>query len=131
MIKLLRSGHYKLIETKRNTKILYLDNETYAWVEPATIGEILVISHNQHKTDCVLSDGDYHIYQVEDEPRLADHMHLELATGRDTWQGYLLLSGLPTDDKTRTRIIPTMELITGNVPLQEIAKPTSRHRVKK
>ena len=117
MITLQRSGHYKLIETKHNTKILYLDDDAYAWVEPVSIGEILVVTHNAHKTDCILSLGDYHIYKVIDEPHLADHVHLELEVGNGVWQGYLLLTGLPTDEKTRGRIIPTPEVVTGQAAL--------------
>lgn len=114
MITLLQSGTYKLIETKLNTKILYLGDTTYAWVEPAGLGEILVASHKNHKADCVLSVGKYYIYKVKDEPELSDHIHLELYVGDNAWQGYLLLTGLPTDEKLRTRIIPTTEVITNN-----------------
>lgn len=114
MITKLRSGNYKLVETKRNTKILYLDTNVFAWVEPAYLGEILVSSSNPHKTDCVLSIGHFHIYKVVDEPELSDHIHLELETGPDAWQGYLLLTGLPDEHKKRSRIVPTIETITGN-----------------
>lgn len=117
MITLQRSGRYKLIETKHNTKILYLDDVAYAWIEPVSIGEILVVTHNAHKTDCILSVGDYNIFKVVDEPRLADHIHLELEAGKEIWQGYLLLTGLPTDEKIRGRIIPTPEVITGRAAL--------------
>lgn len=114
MITTLRSGFYKLIETKRNTKVLYLDNDVFAWIEPKHIGEILVASHKIHRTDCILSMGHYHIYEVTDEPALSDQIHLELEAGRNVWQGYLLLSGLPDEHKKRGRIIPTMEKITGS-----------------
>lgn len=114
MISSERQGHYKLVETKRNTKILYLDNSIYAWVETKNIGEILVISHKAHKTDCILAMGHYHIYEVMDEPFLSDQQHLELEAGRNVWQGYLLLSGLPDRHSKRGRIIPTNEIITGN-----------------
>lgn len=114
MISVIRSGFYKLIETKTNIKIMYLDEETYAWVEPEGFGELLVVSHNPHRIDCVLSIGRFYIYKVEDEPGLADHVHIELETGRNTWQGYLLLTGLPDDQKPKARIIPTIEIITGN-----------------
>ncbi len=114
MITLQQTGQHKLIETKANTKILYLDDATYAWVEPPAIGEILVSSHQTHKADCVLSVGDYYLFTVKDEPEISDNMHLELEVGRNTWQGYLLLTGLPTDTKKRTRIIPTTEVIMGN-----------------
>lgn len=112
MIKTIQQGSYKLIETKGQTKILYLDKETYAWVEPADIGEILVHSHNIHKTDCILSLGRYYLYDVNDELKLSDQQHIELEVGENTWQGYLLLTGLPTDSKIRGRIIPTKEVIT-------------------
>ena len=112
MISLQKSGSYSLIETKHNTKVLYLDGAIFAWIEPPDIGEILVTSHKIHKTDCVLSIGDYRLYDVEDEPHLSDQIHLELEVGRNRWQGYLLLSGLPDSNKKRGRIIPTKEVIT-------------------
>jgi hypothetical protein len=114
MITLQKSGVYKLIETKRHTKVLYLDKDIFAWIEPPTIGEILVTSHKTHKTDCVLSLGTYNIYDVVDEPLLSDQIHIELEVGKGFWQGYLLLSGLPDSKKTKGRIIPTKEVITGN-----------------
>lgn len=86
----------------------------YAWVKPANIGEILVATHKVHKTDYILSMGSYTLYKVEDEPHLSDHTHLELEVGQGTWQGYLLLTGLPTDSHIRGRIIPTNETITAN-----------------
>src|SRR5579871_4491960 len=111
MITLTKRGLYKLIETKRHTKILCLDGEGFAWVEPH-IGELLVVTRKQHKTDCVLSMGRYSLYKVEDEISLSDHWHLELEVGLRAWQGYLLLSGLPNADKPKARIIPTTEIIT-------------------
>ena len=118
MISIQEQGAYKLIETRSQTKILYLGTQTFAWIEPTGIGEILVRSHSTHKTDCVLSIGKYYIYTVDDEPALSDQQHLELETGMNTWQGYLLLTGLPTDVKIRGRIIPTSETITGNFKVQ-------------
>ena len=120
MITLQQHGSHKLIETKKNTKVLYLDDSTYAWVEPPAIGEILVSTHQTHKTDCVLSVGDYYIFTVQDEPELSDNMHMELEVGRNTWQGYLLLTGLPTDTKKRSRVIPTTEVIMGNPKFSHI-----------
>lgn len=114
MITCVQQGFYKLIETKDNTKILYLDDKTYAWVEPPKIGELLVYSHKQHRTDCALSMGHYRLYNVKDEPALSDLRHLELEYGENAWQGYLLLTGLPNELKTRARIVPTYEIITTN-----------------
>ena len=113
MIKLLKEGDYQLIETKSQTKILILDGqETYAWVNVLGIGEILVSSHNSHKTDNFLAVGKYRLYEVKDEPALTDLEHLELLVGNGTWQGYLLTTGMPTGENIRKRIIPTDELIT-------------------
>ena len=113
MINLIQSGDYRLIETKSQTKVLILDKQhTYAWVYAEEIGEILVESHNPHATDHLLAVGKYRLYQVENEPNLADTLHLELSVGEGLWQGYLLITGLPDDEKKRSRIIPTHELIS-------------------
>lgn len=113
MIRVEQRGLYLLIETKNQTKILILDSgETFAWINAGKIGEILVASHKKHKADCVLSTGNYRLYTVEDEPHLSDQLHLELSVGRGVWQGYLLPTGLPTQEDKRNRIIPTGELIT-------------------
>lgn len=113
MIKIHQQGSYKLIETKGQTKILILDNnDTFAWINAEDIGEILVTSHKKHKTDCILAAGRYRLYEVKDEPQLTDLLHLELFVGEGIWQGYLLPTGLPNDEKKRNRIIPTDEVIT-------------------
>lgn len=113
MIQVLQRGSYRLVETKEQTKILILDDiRTYAWVNAKDIGEILVVSHKTHVTDTVLSTGFYRIYDVKDEPRLVDQIHLELSVGKGNWQGYLLPTGLPTDKDIRHRVIPTNEIIT-------------------
>lgn len=113
MIKVLKTGEYKLIETKDQTKILILDNkDTFAWINAQNIGEILVTSHKVHKADTILAIGNYRLYDVDDEPKISDQKHLELAVGRGNWQGYLLPAGLPTDVKKRNRVIPTNEVIT-------------------
>lgn len=112
MIKLLKEGYYKLIETKGHTKILNLEGRDYAWVNAAGIGEILVSSYKLYDTDCVLAVGKFRIYDVKNEEDLTDLYHLELFVGFGHWQGYLLTTGLPTSQSPRKRIIPTKELIT-------------------
>lgn len=112
MITLLDSGFYKLMETKGQTKILYLDDTVYAWIQPKAIGEILVASHKKHVTDTLLAIGEYRLYDAHDEPYYSTHEHLELEVGDGVWQGYLLLTGLPTRDKKRSRIIPTKQIIS-------------------
>jgi hypothetical protein len=113
MLRLVQEGSYKLIETKRQIKILSLDKkETFAWISVADIGEILVATHKPHKTDHILAIGRYRLYEVKNESGLTDVLHLELYVGEGLWQGYLLLTGLPRDKKVRVRIVPTREIIT-------------------
>lgn|SRR3989344_4717036 len=113
MIRLLQQGKYMLIETRGQTKILILNGrKTFAWINAAEIGEILVASHKTHKVDQILAIGKYRMYEVKDEPKLTDLVHLELFVGDGKWQGYLLPTGLPTEKKKRNRIVPTEEAIT-------------------
>jgi hypothetical protein len=113
MIQVIKTGSYSLIETKEQTKILMLDSkDTFAWVNVKEIGEILVASHKTHRADAILAVGKYRLYDVEDEPKLSDQLHLELSVGAGVWQGYLLPTGLPKGTKIRNRIIPTREVIT-------------------
>ena len=112
MVKLLKKGKYSLVETRSDTKVLKLDRKTFVWIFTKTIGEILVATHRGHKTDQKLANGEYRIYEVKDEPKLVDQLHLELAIGEGDWQGYLLLTGFPKNKKSRSRIIPTNEVIS-------------------
>jgi hypothetical protein len=113
MIKLIKEGRYRLFETKNQTKVLVLDKKnTYAWINAAEIGEILVSSEKEHSVDCILSVGNFRMYEVNDEPKLVDTIHLELCVGSGAWQGYLLPLGLPTAKEKKHRIIPTTELIS-------------------
>lgn len=115
MLSLVRNGDYSLLETKDQVKILKLDEKFYAIVNAGNIGEILVFSRKKFTKDLVLAKGCYRVYKVKNEPDLTDLMHLELFVGRNTWQGYLLPTGFPTNTKTRSRIIPTSEIISGNL----------------
>ena len=120
MISLQTIGSYKLVQTKkRHTKVLHLGDSAYAWIDFENIGEILVTARSDHSVECDLSVGEYRIYDVESEPQLNDNVHLELQVGRNRWQGYLLLSGLPDKHRTRTRLIPTSEIITDNPQFKE------------
>ena len=112
MIKLVDNGHYSLTRTHSQTKIIRLGKKSFAWVVAGKIGEILVTTHKEHEVDHILAMGNYRLYEVEDEPDLIDLAHLELFVGDGHWQGYVLPSGLPTDKKKRSEIIPTREIIT-------------------
>ncbi len=112
MITLRKTGLYKLYKTKHGTRMMALDHDSYAWPEPVAIGPILVQSKHDIPQNELLSVGHYMLYEVEAEPLLSDQQHLELEVGIDTWQGYLLPTGLPTAAKHRSRIITTRETIT-------------------
>lgn len=112
MIKLIKKGKYTLIETRNDVKVLTLDRKKYVWIFTKSIGEMLVATHRPHKTDQKLAKGEYRLYDVEDEPKLIDQLHLELSIGEDDWQGYLLPTGFPSNKKQRSRIIPTNEIIS-------------------
>jgi hypothetical protein len=132
MIQLLDSGHYRLTETKHHIKMLQLGKDIFAWIEPPTIGGILVVSHHPYQVDLVLSAGAYAYFDVEDEPDLSDQHHLQLEVGEGAWQAYLLPTGLPTDKKLRCRIIPTHEYImekddNGNMVIDTITEDKGAH----
>jgi len=112
MIRLLKQGKSRLVVSRDGVKIIYLGPQGYLWTMAKGIGEILSFSKHPHKLSHVLSYGNYKLYSVKDEPKLVDLQHLELYVGKDKWQGYLLLTGLPTDKKIRSRIVPTSEVIT-------------------
>lgn len=109
MIKLIRRGGYELRETARGTKVLMLDEKSYAWLYAKRIGGILATARKKPARDHLLASGRYRLYSVVGEPNLTDLQHLELSVGRK-WQGYLLLTGLPRGARKR-RIVPTDELI--------------------
>lgn len=122
MIRIIRSGEYKLIETKSQTKILILDNkEHFAWINTDNIGQILVASRQTRKGYNVLAFGNYRLYEIRKEPELTDLSHLELHAGNGIWQGYLLPTGLPKNRKKRSRIIPTNEIVTKLQPLSVVS----------
>lgn len=114
MINLVKTGSYRLIETKADTKILFLDSDEFAWINAKGIGEILVVTRKEHETDAVLSVGEYKLYEVDDEPGITDLMHLELEVGNGQWQSYMLTTGIPDNSKKRARIIPSKKSITEN-----------------
>lgn len=111
----MKKGSYRLVATKDHKRMLYLDGQGYQWAYAEHIGDLLAYSKHPHKFNYLLAAGDYRIYQVKDEPKLVDLDHLELEAGKDKWQGYLLLTGLPTRSKIRSRIEATREVITGFV----------------
>jgi hypothetical protein len=112
MIKLLKLGKYRLVVAKDGNRILYLGTQGYLWKQTKNIGELLLFSKHPHRQDYVMSDGTYRLYQIKDEPNFVDLQHLELKAGPNRWQGYLLLTGLPTPKRIRRRIVPTQEVIT-------------------
>ena len=114
MITQTRDGTYKLLQTQGKITMLSLDDEMFTWLEVEGIGEVLVAASKTHYAETVLSEGQYRLYDVDDEPNLSDQQHLELEAEHGKWKGYLLPTGLPEGKKIRSRIIPTKELIAAN-----------------
>lgn len=113
MIRLLSQGKYLLSETFDHTKILSLDEKNrYAWIKAGDIGEILIFSAKKFNPAYLTATGPYRLYEVIDEPKLTDLVHLELFVGGGIWQGYILPTGLPTEKDKRNRIVSTREIIT-------------------
>lgn len=111
MIKLVKKGKYKLVGTPDHKIILFLDEQGYHWGHAKRIGLLLTFSKHAHRLSYLLTQGEYKMYDVKNETQLVDLYHLELSLGRGRRQGYLLLTGLPTSKKIRSRIVPTAELI--------------------
>lgn len=111
MIQLIDQGDFKLYKTKNNTEILVLDKVKFAWVDAGKLGDILVPSKVTNGASSILSVGKFRLYDVKNEDKLTDLMHLELFVGGGVWQGYLLPTGLPKKSD-KNRIIATKESIT-------------------
>ena len=112
MKRLIKQGYYKLLETKKNTKVILLsDGGIFAWVDSPRIGEILIRFRKKFTLQNVLAIGKYRLFDIKNEPKLVDLQHLELEIGLRRWQGYLLPRGLPTTKDKKHRIIPTNELV--------------------
>jgi hypothetical protein len=115
MIKKIKTGMYQLLGTKDHKTMLYIDEQGYLWNYARGIGDLLSFSKHPHARSHVLAQGKYRLYGVKDEPKLVDLQHLELSLGRGQWQGYLLLTGLPTSRRVRRRIVPTEEIISPRI----------------
>ena len=113
MIRLINQGNYLLTETFDHTRILALDNtQRYAWINAGEIGEILIHTSKKFNPAYIIAAGPYRLYDVKGEAELTDLLHLELFAGNGIWQGYILPTGLPTENDKRNRIIATDEVIT-------------------
>jgi hypothetical protein len=112
MITSLQKGTYKLFETKEQVKILTLDGNMYAWNIAKNIGELFVTSSDLIKTDKLLATGRYRLHQIQDDPELSELQHLKLNVGERLWQGYILLTGLPSEENESGRIIPTRTMVS-------------------
>lgn len=92
--------------------MLRLDEKEYLWEYAKGIGDLLLFAKQEHPPLSILSKGTYKIYDVKNEPEYVDLQHLELSVGNNTWQGYLLLTGLPNARKIRSKFVPTNEIIS-------------------
>ena len=112
MIKVLKSGKYQLVETSQQIKVLYLDETPYIWLYIPGIGHVIEMTHNPHRAEHILAQGSYRIYDVKGEERFSRHKHLELFIGDGAWQGYLILTDLPSETRKRVRIVATNEVVS-------------------
>jgi hypothetical protein len=127
MITITQQGTYHLVDTKDKKRMLYLDDQGYIWKFAPGIGDLLVFSKHPHKREDLLAQGLYRIYDVHNEPHLVDLQHLELSVQPSVWQGYLLLTGLPTAKKIRSRIIATNELLSRRPAYRQTARKVTAH----
>lgn len=112
MIRVLNEGEYKLAVTPSHEKILFLDRRTYTWLFSRGKGQLLAHGTKNYKTDHLLAQGRYRLYDVVDEAELSGYKHLELCLGGYKWQGYILLKGLPTARHPKAMIFATKEIIS-------------------
>lgn len=114
MIKLLEAGVYKLFETNNNENILWLDDnkKAYLWKNAKSTGDLQYTKFNEKDICCLLSFGNYRLYDVNKESELTCCLHISLHLGNSKWQGYLLPKNLPTSKKKTKPIKKTAELIT-------------------
>lgn len=113
MLQVTGSGTYKLIETKDNIKILFIDDKNaYSWKNANCSGDLVYLKLDTDKICCFLSVGNWRLYEIKDEPGLTNGNHFELNVGKGKWQGYLLPKGFPTPLNKRAHISQTSEIIT-------------------
>lgn len=113
MVRIIGSGTYKLTETKDNQKILSLGKyNNFQWVSTGCEGQIKYVKLDPKQICCLLSTGNYRIYEVKNELGLSNSKHIELHVGRGKWQGYLLPKGLPAKLQRKRVIVQTNEIIT-------------------
>lgn len=124
MVRLINDGTFRLMETNHGIKLLKLNHKMYAWIVAPRIGSLLIYSAYPHKIVDILSRGHFQLYSVIDDAHLSDGLHLEVEVGERSWQGYLLLTGLPDRVNTRKPIMPTRELVS---PLVDSPQPQPTH----
>lgn len=120
MITRITKGSYRLVGTKDKKRILYLEDQGYLWGYAKGIGDLFTFSKHAHVQEYLMAQGEYRIYSVKDEPEFVDLRHLELEVRPGVWQGYLLLTGLPTAKKIRSRIVPTDEVIASRRTARQV-----------
>lgn len=99
-------GTYELIETLSGTTLLGFNGEEwYAWVEEEE-GELLVLTDDNYGRRRMINQGEALLVNFEREPGYRDMPHLFL--GRPgNYEECLLPNGLPDQNDTQKRIIPT------------------------
>lgn len=109
MIRLIQWGNYRLAIIAEGNAIVSLDDDVYSLYPEYKTMELSDIDID---TALVLHRGDYKLYDVYDEPQLAETIHLELEDEDGYIVNYLLPQGLPVNSKRRTRQLTTTQQIT-------------------
>lgn len=104
MTRLLKSGFYALGTSRHNTKILYLDNSCFIWLNEPSLGSILLTSERRPDLYMIVCEGRYHLKDPEQSDEKSPMQFLELEIAPKDWQSFSLISGLPNGHMKRSRI---------------------------
>ena len=75
---------------------LFLDNKDGCmWISDGLNCDRLMYTGKQKAARFVISEGVYRIYEVLNEKKLSQGVHMELLVGKGKWQGFILSGGLP------------------------------------
>lgn len=109
MIRLIRWGNYRLAMIAEGNALISIDDDVYSlYPDYKTMG----LSDADMDAALTLHHGDYRLYDVYDEPQLAETIHLELEDEDGYIKSYLLPRGLPGNSKRRVRQLTTTQQIT-------------------
>lgn len=109
MIRLIQWGNYRLAMIAEGNAFISIDDDAYSLYPDY---KTLELSDADIDAALTLHHGDYRLYDVYDEPQLAETIHLELEDEDGYIKSYLLPRGLPENSKRRVRQLTTAQQIT-------------------